>query len=127
MLASMLGVQGLVTLVLLGLVGLLIFGKRLPEMGRNLGKSLVEFKHGLKSVREDIGLDGLVEGAPRQTDVGRLVCQDGKPLPEAGSVEEELRLSQERIRQLQDELRAVQERLCAAIPKSGHTQCDNVQ
>src|SRR5258706_15965532 len=34
--------------------GLLIFGKRLPEVGRSLGKGIIEFKKGLKGVEDDI-------------------------------------------------------------------------
>lgn len=33
--------------------GLLIFGKRLPEVGRGLGRSIVEFKKGLKGIEDD--------------------------------------------------------------------------
>ena len=39
--------QGWEWLVLL-VFGLLIFGRRLPEVGRSLGQGLVEFKRGLK-------------------------------------------------------------------------------
>jgi sec-independent protein translocase protein TatA len=40
-------------LILLGLVALLLFGpKRLPEMGRGLGKGLREFKDSLSGVGE---------------------------------------------------------------------------
>jgi sec-independent protein translocase protein TatA len=39
-------------MVIAGL-GLLIFGKRLPEVGRSLGKGIVEFKKGIKGVEED--------------------------------------------------------------------------
>jgi sec-independent protein translocase protein TatA len=35
-------------------VGLLIFGSRLPSVGKNLGKSIVEFKKGIKGVEEEI-------------------------------------------------------------------------
>ena len=35
-------------------IGLLLFGKRLPEVGRSLGKGIVEFKKGLKGVEEDV-------------------------------------------------------------------------
>lgn len=34
--------------------GLLLFGKRLPEVGKSLGKGIVEFKRGLKGISEDI-------------------------------------------------------------------------
>jgi sec-independent protein translocase protein TatA len=37
-------------------LGLLIFGKRLPEVGRSLGKGIVEFKRGLKSVEDDVAM-----------------------------------------------------------------------
>ena len=40
-------------MVILGL-GVLLFGKRLPEVGRSLGKGIVEFKKGLKGVEDDI-------------------------------------------------------------------------
>jgi sec-independent protein translocase protein TatA len=35
-------------------VGLLLFGKRLPEVGRSLGKGIVEFKKGLKGVEDEV-------------------------------------------------------------------------
>jgi sec-independent protein translocase protein TatA len=35
-------------------IGLLLFGKRLPEVGRSLGKGIVEFKKGLKGIEEDV-------------------------------------------------------------------------
>ena len=37
-------------------LGLLIFGKRLPEVGRSLGKGIVEFKRGLKSVEDEVSM-----------------------------------------------------------------------
>jgi sec-independent protein translocase protein TatA len=40
-------------MIILGL-GVLLFGKRLPEVGRSLGKGIVEFKKGLKGVEDDI-------------------------------------------------------------------------
>jgi sec-independent protein translocase protein TatA len=35
-------------------LGLLIFGKRLPEVGRSLGRGIVEFKKGLKGVTDEV-------------------------------------------------------------------------
>jgi len=41
-------------LLVIAAIGLLLFGKRLPEVGRSLGKGIVEFKKGLKGIDEDV-------------------------------------------------------------------------
>jgi sec-independent protein translocase protein TatA len=35
-------------------IAVLLFGKRLPEVGRSLGKGIVEFKKGLNGVTDDL-------------------------------------------------------------------------
>ena len=35
-------------------IAVLLFGRRLPEVGRSLGKALVEFKKGLRGVKEEV-------------------------------------------------------------------------
>jgi len=40
-------------MVVILIVGVLLFGKRLPEVGRSLGKGIVEFKKGLKGDEEE--------------------------------------------------------------------------
>lgn len=35
-------------------IAVLLFGKRLPEVGRSLGKGIVEFKKGIHGIEEDI-------------------------------------------------------------------------
>lgn len=40
--------------IVIAAIGLLLFGKRLPEVGRSLGKGIVEFKKGLKGIEEDV-------------------------------------------------------------------------
>ena len=40
--------------LLVGLFALLLFGKRLPEVGRSLGKGIIEFKKGLAGIEEDV-------------------------------------------------------------------------
>ena len=32
-----------------------VFGKRLPEVGRSLGKGIMEFKKGMKGLEDDVG------------------------------------------------------------------------
>jgi sec-independent protein translocase protein TatA len=39
-------------MVVLG-VAVLLFGKRLPEVGRSLGRGIVEFKKGIRGVEEE--------------------------------------------------------------------------
>ena len=41
-------------LIVILVVALVIFGKRLPEVGRSLGKGIVEFRRGLKGIEDEI-------------------------------------------------------------------------
>jgi len=45
---------GWLEMTVIGVVLLLLFGRRLPEVGRSLGQGIVEFKKGLKDVTDDI-------------------------------------------------------------------------
>lgn len=42
-----------VELMVVGIVAVLLFGRRLPEVGRSLGKGIVEFKKGLRGIEDD--------------------------------------------------------------------------
>ena len=41
-------------LILIALVGVLLFGNRLPEVGRSLGRGIVEFKRGVRGLDNEI-------------------------------------------------------------------------
>ena len=51
---GLIGNIGWPEILIVGVVMLLLFGRRLPEMGRSLGQGIVEFKRGLKDVTDDI-------------------------------------------------------------------------
>jgi sec-independent protein translocase protein TatA len=40
--------------IIIGAVALLLFGRRLPEVAKSMGKSIVQFKKGLREVEDDI-------------------------------------------------------------------------
>ncbi len=41
-------------MLVIGGLAVLLFGKRLPEVGRSLGRSVVEFKKGLRGVEDEL-------------------------------------------------------------------------
>lgn len=45
---------GLVEMLIVMGVAVLLFGKRLPEVGRSLGRGIVEFKKGLNGVADEL-------------------------------------------------------------------------
>ncbi len=49
-------------LIVMG-VAVLLFGKRLPEVGRSLGRGILEFKKGLNGVAEELNDSGSSSGA----------------------------------------------------------------
>lgn len=56
-------------MLLIAGLGLLFFGKRLPEVGRSLGKGIVEFKKGIKGIEDDVDV---ASTAPAQRSTPQL-------------------------------------------------------
>ncbi|GJM25890.1 MAG: hypothetical protein DHS20C16_23050 [Phycisphaerae bacterium] len=66
------GLPGWAEILIIAFVGLLIFGKRLPDVARSVGKSVVEFKKGIRDVKDE------VNSASSATDRSEL---EAKPQP----------------------------------------------
>jgi len=45
---------GPMELIVIMIIAVLIFGRRLPEIARGLGKSITEFKKGIKDTEDDV-------------------------------------------------------------------------
>jgi sec-independent protein translocase protein TatA len=43
-----------VQVIVIGVIAVLLFGKRLPEVGRSLGKHIAEFRKGIRSIEDVI-------------------------------------------------------------------------
>jgi sec-independent protein translocase protein TatA len=66
---SLFGFLGLGTqeIMLLLVLGVLLFGRNLPQLGRSLGKTVTEFKRGVKGLEDDY------EPTPGATGTSRTV------------------------------------------------------
>lgn len=62
--------------IVLLVLGLLIFGKRLPDVGRSIGRGIVEFKRGIKGIEDDIDDES---DRPRKSD--QLPERERRDLP----------------------------------------------
>lgn len=51
--------------IIILVIGLLLFGRRLPEVGRSIGRSIVEFKKGIKGIEEEIEQESTARPNPR--------------------------------------------------------------
>lgn len=51
---AFIGAPGPMEMAIIGVIALLLFGKRLPEVARSMGKGIVEFKKGIAGVEDDV-------------------------------------------------------------------------
>ncbi len=58
------GMPGTTELVIIAVIALVIFGRRLPDVARSVGKSIVEFKKGIRDVKDDISVQSRIESQP---------------------------------------------------------------
>lgn len=62
---------GPLEMVIVGVIAVLLFGNRLPEVGRSLGRSLMEFKKGMRDLQNEV--DTAVN-QPQQSQISRAVA-----------------------------------------------------
>jgi sec-independent protein translocase protein TatA len=55
---------GMQELMIIGVVALLLFGKRLPEVARSMGKSYSEFRRGLADIQSQMNLSDIYTSTP---------------------------------------------------------------
>lgn len=51
---AFIGAPGPMEMAIIGIIALLLFGKRLPEVARSMGKGIVEFKRGIAGVEDEV-------------------------------------------------------------------------
>ncbi len=51
-------------LIIVGIVALLLFGKRLPEVARSLGKGITEFKKGVRGIEDEVDTSSTSSSRP---------------------------------------------------------------
>lgn len=53
-------------LIIILVIGVLLFGRKLPEVGRYLGKGITEFKKGVKGLEDEMDVNGPVQRPDQQ-------------------------------------------------------------
>jgi sec-independent protein translocase protein TatA len=78
------------TMLIVLIVGVLVFGRRLPEIGRYLGKGLVEFKKGLHGLEDDLDVTGrsASQAQPQQAPAPEQLRAPQRMAPTAPKFEE---------------------------------------
>lgn len=100
-------------LLVLAFIGLLIFGKRLPEVGKNMGRGIVEFKKGLSGIEDQLNPNTPSQPPPAariENTAPRQVAEQGTP-PSAATSDTELASMREEMRRMRDELNATKAKL----------------
>jgi len=70
-----------IQLAVVGLIALLLFGKRLPEVMRSLGKGITEFKRGMSGLEEEMnrGSNSSYLPPPNYHEPARPLPSDERP------------------------------------------------
>jgi sec-independent protein translocase protein TatA len=68
---------GMQEVIIILIIGVLLFGRRLPEVGRYLGKGIVEFKKGVKGLEDEIDVGGM-----NMNQMPQMTNQQQQPSPD---------------------------------------------
>ncbi len=72
-------------LAILLVLGLLIFGRRLPELGKSVGRTIVEFKKGLSGIDSDVNNQTAQTPANSQASQGHSAALPSTPASTSAS------------------------------------------
>lgn len=61
-------------MLFVGVIALLLFGKKLPEVARSLGKGVVEFKKGLRGIEDEVETN--IYSSRTESSVARPIARD---------------------------------------------------
>jgi sec-independent protein translocase protein TatA len=59
-------------MIILLIIGVLLFGRKLPEVGRYLGKGIVEFKKGIRGLEDEVDTTSPTAPVSARDDLARL-------------------------------------------------------
>lgn len=62
--------------IIIGIIAVLLFGKRLPEVGRSLGKGMMEFKKGMQGIEDEIRGAATATSKPKKSSYHQLDDRD---------------------------------------------------
>ncbi|MDR3233036.1 MAG: twin-arginine translocase TatA/TatE family subunit [Planctomycetaceae bacterium] len=68
-----------ITVIAVLLLGVLLFGKNLPQAARQIGSALIEFRKGVNEWKEAAKREVLKEGENKKESVGAVLEEDYKP------------------------------------------------
>jgi len=89
---AFLGMPGNMEWIVLLIIGLLLFGRRLPEVGRGVGRSIVEFRKGIQGIEDEVEEASKKSSASKAKDPEQLPSSSARTdmvQPDSRSVSQE--------------------------------------
>jgi sec-independent protein translocase protein TatA len=76
-------------ILIVALVALLLFGKRLPDIARSLGRTIVEFKKGLNQTSDEINRASQEDTPPEKPTIAAPTSANPRQIKQVTNVSEE--------------------------------------